>query len=120
MSNYSMKLIIILALTLLQLYNAHAQGFLKTEEQHIVNGQGEKIIRRGMGLGGLMLQEGYMFRLGNIGQQYRIKEKISELVGEEKTKQFYDACLSNHTTKTDIDSMAAWGFNSIRLPMHFN
>ena len=99
--------------------NVQAQGFLKADGQHIVNAKGEKIILRGMGLGGWMLQEGYMFRLGNIGQQYRIKEKITELVGKEKTKQFYDAWLANHTIKADIDSMAAWGFNSIRLPMHY-
>jgi hypothetical protein len=42
------------------------------------------------------------------------------VVGEEKTKQFYDQWLLNHTTKKDIDTMAAWGFNSIRLPMHYN
>ncbi|WP_315820377.1 hypothetical protein [Paraflavitalea speifideaquila] len=73
-----------------------------------------------MGLGGWMLQEGYMFKLGNIGQQYRIKAKIEEVVGKEKTEQFYKAWLDNHTTRADIDSMAAWGFNSMRLPIHYN
>lgn len=98
----------------------NAQGFLKTKGKIIVNEKGEKVILRGMGIGGWMLQEGYMFRLSHLGQQYRIKEKIQELVGEEKTKQFYNEWLLNHTTKTDIDSMASWGFNSIRLPMHYN
>jgi endoglucanase len=97
-----------------------AQGFLKANGKIIVNGKGEKVILRGMGIGGWMLQEGYMFKLSNLGQQYRIKEKIQELVGAEKTKQFYNEWLLNHTTKTDIDSMASWGFNSIRLPMHYN
>ncbi|RXK59931.1 carbohydrate-binding protein [Lacibacter luteus] len=99
--------------------NSNAQ-FLKTKADAIVNEKGEKIILRGMGLGGWMLQEGYMFRLSFLGQQYRIKEKIADVVGEEKTKLFYEQWLLNHTTKKDIDAMAAWGFNSIRLPMHFN
>jgi endoglucanase len=98
----------------------HAQGFLKTKGKIIVNSKGEKVILRGMGLGGWMLQEGYMFRLSALGRQYVIKEKIQELVGPEKTKQFYDEWLLYHTTKADIDSMASWGFNSIRLPMHYN
>ena len=51
--------------------------FLKTKADAIVNERGEKIILRGMGLGGWMLQEGYMFRLSFLGQQYRIKEKIA-------------------------------------------
>lgn len=93
---------------------------LKTKAGAIVNEKGETIILRGMGLGGWMLQEGYMFRLSFLGQQYRIREKIVDVVGEEKTKQFYEQWLLHHTTKKDIDAMAAWGFNSIRLPMHFN
>jgi hypothetical protein len=97
-----------------------AQGFLKASGPLIVNEKGEKVILRGMGLGGWMLQEGYMLRVGNIGQQYRIKAKIAELIGPEKTEKFYEGWLANHTRKIDIDSMAAWGFNSVRLPMHYH
>ncbi len=96
-----------------------AQGFLHTEGTTIVDGSGKPFLLRGMGLGGWMLQEGYMFRLSNLGQQHRIREKIQELVGPEKTEQFYQQWLARHTTRKDIDSMAAWGFNSIRLPMHY-
>ena len=110
---------LILATIFLFLHQGYAQGFLKAKGKIIVDGNGEKIILRGMGLGGWMLQEGYMFRLGSIGQQYRIREKIEELVGKEKTKLFYEQWLANHTTEKDIDSMAAWGFNSVRLPMHY-
>jgi endoglucanase len=113
---------VFLSIILLGLFTVHlsAQGFLKAKGKIIVNERGEKYILRGMGLGGWMLQEGYMFRLGALGRQYVIKDKIRELVGEEKTKQFYIDWLSSHTTKKDIDSMARWGFNSIRLPMHYN
>src|SRR5258708_37451669 len=98
-----------------------AQEFLKADGQHIVNGRGQKIILRGVGLGGWMLQEGYMLRVQGIGQQQRvIHEKIAELIGTEKTDEFYNACLSNHTRKIDIDSMVAWGFNSVMLAMHDN
>lgn len=98
---------------------AAPHGFLKAQGKVIVDGSGQTYILRGMGLGGWMLQESYMFRLGGIGQQYHIRQHIADLIGEEKTKAFYAAWLSNHTTRRDIDSMAAWGFNSIRLPMHY-
>jgi endoglucanase len=91
-----------------------------TDMSPLRGGKGEKVILRGMGLGGWMLQEGYMFHLSFLGQQYKIKAKIEDVVGADKTKQFYEAWLANHTTKADIDSMAVWGFNSIRLPMHYN
>ena len=95
------------------------QGFLKTQGQSIVNERGETVILRGIGLGGWMLQEGYMLKLGKIGPQYRIREKIAELVGPEKTADFYNRWLANDIRRIDIDSMAAWGLNSIRLPMHY-
>ncbi|AFD06181.1 endoglucanase [Solitalea canadensis DSM 3403] len=97
----------------------YTQGFLKANGKIIVNEGGNKVILRGMGLGGWMLQEGYMFRLSSFGQQYKIKEKIEELIGKEKTEEFYNKWLTNHTTKADIDSLAKWGFNSVRLPMHY-
>ncbi|HCW08747.1 MAG TPA: glycosyl hydrolase family 5 [Cytophagales bacterium] len=99
----------------------NAQGFLKASGTSIVNDRGEKIILRGMGLGGWMLQEGYMLRVQGIGQQQHvIRKNIEELIGKEKTNAFYDTWLTNHTRKIDVDSMARWGFNSIRLPMHYN
>jgi len=99
---------------------ARAQGFLKADGQKIVNAKGENVLLRGMGLGGWMLQEGYMLKINKDGQQYKIRERIEELMGAKQTQEFYDLWLANHTRKIDVDSMKRWGFNSIRLPMHFN
>lgn len=98
----------------------YAQGFLKTSGTKIVNAKGENVLLRGIGLGGWMLQEGYMLRVYREAQQHRIRARAEELIGPEKTQAFYDAWLKNHTTRADIDAMKAWGFNSVRLPMHFN
>ncbi|MBO9636448.1 MAG: cellulase family glycosylhydrolase, partial [Chitinophagaceae bacterium] len=95
------------------------QGFLKTSGTSIVNEKGENILFRGIGLGGWMLQEGYMLRIENKAQQHKIRERILKLVGKEKTRAFYDAWLNNHTTRQDIEALKAWGFNSVRLPMHY-
>jgi len=97
-----------------------AQGFLRTQGTAIVNEMGDPIILRGMGLGGWMLQEGYMLQTADFANaQYQIREKIEQLIGEQDTEQFYQAWLSNHVTEEDIDSLKAWGFNSVRLPMHY-
>jgi hypothetical protein len=99
---------------------AQAEGYLKVESTQIVDDSGKPVILRGMGLGGWMLQEGYMLKLGEVGQQHRIRAKLVELVGEERTATFYRAWLDNHTTEADIAAMAKWGFNSVRLPIHFD
>ena len=109
-----------MAILVLSSEHGAAQGFLKVNGKHIENDANNNFILRGMGFGGWMLQEGYMFKLGFLGQQHKIKEKITELIGEKQTDIFYDKWLKNHTQETDIDSMASWGFNSIRLPMHYN
>jgi aryl-phospho-beta-D-glucosidase BglC (GH1 family) len=100
--------------------NTSAQG-LKASGKKIVDTNGNEVILRGMGLGGWMLQEPYMMEMsGFAAAQWDIKAKIQALIGEANTESFYNAWHANHCTKTDIDSMAAWGFNSIRLPMHYN
>ena len=115
-----MKKIAAFLFSALSICYAYGQGFLKTDGTRIVNDKGENILLRGMGLGGWMLQEGYMLGINKEGQQYRIRQRIGELVGKDKTGEFYREWLANHTTKTDIDSLASWGFNSVRLPMHYN
>ncbi|ASE61769.1 glycosyl hydrolase family 5 [Chryseobacterium indologenes] len=94
---------------------------LKTDGQRIINDKGENVQLRGLGLGGWMLQEGYMLKTADFaGPQYKIKEKIAELIGEDGMQEFYKAYLKNGVTKQDIDFLAKAGFNSIRLPMHYN
>lgn len=96
------------------------QGFLKAEGKKIVDEKGKNVLLRGMGLGGWMLQEGYMLHVNKDSRQYRIRERLEELMGPAETKEFYDAWLANNTRKIDVDSMHRWGFNSVRLPMHYN
>jgi aryl-phospho-beta-D-glucosidase BglC (GH1 family) len=116
----SYKVVFTFLITLSISLTSSAQGFLKVDGKQIVNEKGENILLRGMGLGGWMLQEGYMLRVNGGGQQHKIRARIEELVGSDKTQEFYDAWLNNHTRKIDIDSMKRWGFNSVRLPMHYN
>jgi hypothetical protein len=114
------RLFSIIAVSVLYSTSGLAQGFLRADGKKIVNEKGENVLLRGVGLGGWMLQEGYMLKINKEGQQYRIRERIEELMGAKQTQEFYDLWLANHTRKIDVDSMKAWGFNSIRLPMHYN
>lgn len=86
-----------------------------------MDGNGTEVILRGMGLGGWMLQEGYMMQSGSFANtQHELKAKIESLIGTSNTEEFYTSWRQNHLTRRDIDSLASWGFNSVRLPMHYN
>jgi aryl-phospho-beta-D-glucosidase BglC (GH1 family) len=97
------------------------QGFLRADGKQIVNEKNEIVLLRGIGLGGWMLQEPYMFQLSDAaGTQTEIKAKIAGLIGQKSCEEFYTHFLNNMINEKDIDALAKWGFNSIRLPMHFN
>ncbi len=114
------KISLLLICTLGYPLTASSSGFLRVKQHTIVDESGKEFLLRGMGLGGWMLQEGYMLRMPGGGSQQQIKAKITDLIGAELCEKFYEKWLSNHVTKTDIDSLAKWGFNSVRLPMHYN
>lgn len=98
-----------------------AQDFLTANGNTIVNGQGAPVLLRGMGLGGWMVQEGYMLQTSSFANaQHEIQAAIEGLIGAEATATFYDAWLHNHVREADIDSLHEWGFNAVRLPLHYN
>lgn len=98
-----------------------AQGFLHTNGKYIYSGNGDEVILRGIGTGNWMIQEGYMMKTSDVaGTQHEFRAKLIATIGQEKTDSFYTSWLQNHMTRTDIDSMKAWGFNSIRVAMHYN
>jgi aryl-phospho-beta-D-glucosidase BglC (GH1 family) len=117
-----MKQSLIITLILLCLANTiSGQGFLKADGKAIVNEKGGNVLLKGIGLGGWMLQEPYMLQLSKVAvNQTEIKSKIADLIGETNCEKFYSSYLNNMITKRDIDSLKIWGFNSIRLPMHYN
>jgi endoglucanase len=98
-----------------------SQGYLHRDGQNIVDGNGKNVLLRGLGLGGWMIQEGYMLKTGDFaGPQREIRKAISDVIGTAKTETFYQAYRNNNVTSRDIDSLKAWGFNSVRLPIHYN
>ena len=107
-------------LSLILLNFSWSQG-LKTSGKKIIDNQGNEVLLRGMGPGGWLVMEGYMNQSAGIaGPQHEIKNKLIDLMGKEKTETFFKEWRKNHFTKRDVDSLAAWGFNSIRIPMHYN
>src|SRR5204863_2055242 len=94
--------------------------FLRASGKQIVDGQGQNLILRGMGLGNWMLQEPYMMDVaGIVDNQQQLKTKIAELAGTDNMTAFYGAWLTNYFRETDVQALAQAGFNSIRLPMHY-
>lgn len=98
-----------------------SQGFMHAEGKKVVDMNGDELILRGHAPGGWMIQEPYMMELEDFtSSQHTIRAKIESVLGKEDTKEFYRKWLENGFTRDDVKLLADMGFNSIRLPMHYN
>ena len=106
---------------LLLFSTSFSQTLLHTNGKAIVDASGDTVILKTMNLGGWMLIEPYQLQsAGFASAQWEFEEKIEQLVGTAEKEIFLENWYANHCRKIDIDSLAAWGFNAIRLPMHYN
>ena len=109
----------ILTLLFLILLAFPAYSFLKSSGQQIVDSTGTPVLLRGYGLGGWLVPEGYMLHFPGFGSPTAIRNMIEDLIGPQNTAQFYAAYEANYVTESDIEAIAGWGCNSIRLPFHY-
>ena len=93
--------------------------YLKTKGKTIVDSDDQEILLRGFGLGGWLVQEGYQLHIPGFGSPSSIRKMIVDLIGQENTNQFYERYINNYVTEEDIQKIASWGFNSIRLPFNY-
>ena len=114
------KKLILICLIASYLSSIYAQN-IRALGTTIVDENQDEVLLRGVGLGGWMLQEGYMMNSnGGADTQHEFKEKLNLLVGADNTNQFYQNWLDNFVTEADINAIADWGFNSVRVALHYN
>jgi hypothetical protein len=97
------------------------KSFVRASGTQIIDPEGNNLIFRGMGIGGWMVMEPYMFGFNEDADegQHKILNDISSVVGSEKTQIFHQAWLDNFFTEQDVIELKNSGFNTIRLPMHY-
>ena len=81
---------------------------------------GQEMILNAVNMGNWMVMEGYIMNSeSQAPAQHTWKQELTTLVGSDSVKTFYDSWLSNHVTQADINQIKAWGFNAVRLPLHY-
>ena len=94
-------------------------GFFKTLGFDIVDPDGNQFILKGYGLGGWLVPEGYMLHTPGYGSPSSIRNQIIDVIGEEEADKFFELYRKNYVAEADIELIAEWGFNHIRLPFHY-
>lgn len=92
--------------------------FLHTNGRKIYAGERELLLR-GVGLGGWLLPEGYMWKFyTKCDRPRRMEALITELCGEAYAQTFWERYYDGFITERDIAWIAAQGLNSVRLALN--
>jgi endoglucanase len=93
---------------------------LRADGQRIVNASNQEVLLKGVGLGGWLLQEGYMMNPGSGGTQWSFKRILyNQGQTDAQVDAFYQSWRDNFITQADINWIADQGFNCVRIPMHY-
>ena len=97
------------------------------------NGKGEEILLRGWGAGNWTNPEGFLCggfpRPWSAADPHRVPERFDRartiedslrlLCGSSYASKFWPQWRRNHLGEADIQAMARYGYNSVRLPLNF-
>jgi|APTNR8051073442_1049403.scaffolds.fasta_scaffold10589_1 hypothetical protein len=97
-----------------------ASGFVSVNGKEIVGPSGAPLLLRGISLGHWLLPEGYMMRFSGAENPRAIAMIFEQLVGESAARDFWRQFRQNYITRADIRFIKEVGFNSIRVPFHYN
>jgi hypothetical protein len=93
--------------------------FIHVEGQNLIQPDGSKFFIRGTNLGNWLNPEGYMFGFQKTNCEWMIDQMFRQLVGPDKTAEFWKQFKDNYITKEDISFIAHTGANTIRVPFNY-
>ncbi|MFE7606464.1 glycoside hydrolase family 5 protein [Brachybacterium paraconglomeratum] len=93
--------------------------YYRREGASILAPSGRPTFRRGMGLGGWLLPEGYMWDLeGPVDSPLRMEAMVQDLLGPNAAEDFWARYRAAFIAREDIAAIAAAGFDHVRLPLN--
>ncbi len=92
--------------------------FLQAKDGILYAGS-DPMLLRGMGLGGWLLPEGYMWKFyTKCDRPRRMEALIRDLCGPDYAQTFWERYYDTYITEKDIAWIAEQGLNSVRLPLN--
>ena len=123
MHKHVLSSIIALLLLLAMPWQAKAangnSGFIAIKGSSLVDGNGKPYYIVGTNLGNWLNPEGYMFDFKKTNCEWMINDMVTELVGPDNAKVFWQAFKDNYITEQDIAYISKTGANTIRIPFNY-
>jgi aryl-phospho-beta-D-glucosidase BglC (GH1 family) len=112
-------LLISIVCALIAGYFNSVSSYYTTSGQNIVDRETRKqvVIPHGVGIGGWLEPEGYMWGSGQYDSPRKIEKAISDLIGPAAADSFWILYHWNFFNETDVKACKGWGMNAIRIPL---
>lgn len=95
-------------------------SFVRRNNKIITDINNQPFTLKGVGIGGWLLFEGYMYKSNKyVDRQRRFNALLDELVGIENRISFNDRLANIFFSEKDIKLIKEEGFNSIRIPFDY-
>ena len=108
----------LLSICLLLILGSDLQAYYTTSGQNIIDIESGEIVQlRGIGLGGWLLPEGYMWGIRKLDRPRQFEAAIEDLIGTKNAQKFWDLYYSNFVTREDVEIMKSFGVNTLRVPL---
>ena len=96
------------------------RNFVRRIGKEIYDINNEPFLLKGVGIGGWLLFEGYMFRsFGKIDRPSRFKEHVLKMTNEKYYNDFFERFYDEFFCEEDIILIKKNGFNSIRIAIDY-
>ena len=99
--------------------NLPKDSFVHVEGEYLIEPNGDTLFIKGTNLGNWLNPEGYMFGFSKTNSAGLIDRMFCELVGPDRTREFWTMFKDNFVTREDIEFIASTGANTIRVPFHY-
>ncbi len=98
---------------------ANFSGYVHAQDARLVDGSGNKVLLRGVGLGNWLLPEGYMWKFGPGAESPREIEKVvNSLLGDDSAGHFWKDFHDTFISEDDMALISESGFDHVRLPIN--
>jgi aryl-phospho-beta-D-glucosidase BglC (GH1 family) len=90
---------------------------LRTQGDAVVDGEGTRVVLRGVGLGGWMNMENFI--TGYPATESRMRAAVAGVLGTDRAERFFDRLLARFFEDEDAALLAQLGANCVRVPINY-
>src|SRR5258708_15045456 len=115
-----MRLLSILLLALFAVVAPASAQLVRIEGKRFIAPDGRVLHIKGISLGNWLMPEGYMFKFEVAKAAHQMYGAFDRLLGPEKAAAFWKQYRDTYIAQDDIRFIASAGFNTVRIPLHWN